>query len=58
MMIITAPSEEALKMTEIKYKLGNEGFCESQCKIWFKNRVNDVVEDFFSIIEIIHLILC
>ncbi|KOB79293.1 putative Juvenile hormone-inducible protein [Operophtera brumata] len=48
MMIITAPSEEALKMTEIKYQFGNEEFCESQCKIWFKTRVNDVVQDFFS----------
>lgn len=48
MMIITAPSEEALEMTEINYQFANEGFHEHRCDNWFKDRVNDVVEDFFS----------
>lgn len=48
MMIITAPSEEALKMTQINYQFANEGVCEYKCKNWFIERVNDLVDDFFS----------
>lgn len=48
MMIITAPFEDALKMTEIKYQFCNEGIRESEGNVLFKKRVNDVVHDFFS----------
>lgn len=48
MMIITAPSEEALKMTEINYQFANEEFYEYQHENWFSERLNDVVNDFFS----------
>lgn len=48
MMIITAPFEDALKMTKIKYQFCNERIRESEGNILFKERVNDVVKDFFS----------
>lgn len=47
MMIIIAPSEEALKMTDINNQFANEEFCEYH-KNWFGERVNGLVEDFFS----------
>lgn len=50
MKIITAPYEEAIKMMEIKYQTLNDGLCysEKRDQCLFTERVNGVVDDFFS----------
>ncbi|KAJ8731326.1 hypothetical protein PYW07_004490 [Mythimna separata] len=50
MMIITAPYEDALKMTEMKYEHFDEDVCEDESKdnSLFVERVNGIVNDFFQ----------
>lgn len=48
MMIITAPTEETLKMAEIKDQFCDEGFVEVSCNYGFQTRVNNIVNHFFS----------
>ncbi|KAF9421101.1 hypothetical protein HW555_002813 [Spodoptera exigua] len=49
MMIITAPYEDALKMTEMKYEHSEEAHeDESRDNLLFVERVNGIVNDFFK----------
>ena len=50
MMIITAPYEDALKMTEMKYEHCDEEVHEDESKdnSLFVERVNGIVNDFFA----------
>ncbi|XP_021185565.3 uncharacterized protein LOC110372878 [Helicoverpa armigera] len=50
MMIITAPYDDALKMTEMKYEQHDEEVCEDECRhsSLFVERVNGIVDDFFE----------
>lgn len=50
MMIITAPYEEAIKMTEMKYELEDQEIYENgyQIRNEYADRVNGIVSDFFQ----------
>lgn len=50
MMIITAPYEEAIKMTEMKYEHEDQEICENgyQIRNEHADRVNGIVNDFFE----------
>nr|XP_026499629.1 uncharacterized protein LOC113403336 [Vanessa tameamea] len=48
MKIITAKTEEALKMTELKYSSDEPYQCESENQAIYVERINEVVNDYFG----------